>query len=97
MMSWKILRSRRPVTSLAPPGTSTEAVCWLSGAIRLGLATGTALAGPLDGRFAAPLMAAALVRAPPGRPHRVRAGGADVLGHGAGKLGQALCASRGDG
>jgi predicted MFS family arabinose efflux permease len=48
------------VTSLAPPGTSTEAVGWLSGAIRLGLAGGTALAGPLGGHFAVPLMAAAL-------------------------------------
>lgn len=48
------------VTSLAPPGTSTEAVGWLSSAIRLGLAGGTALAGPLGGHFAVPLMAAAL-------------------------------------
>ncbi|MEV0965506.1 MFS transporter [Streptomyces sp. NPDC049910] len=48
------------VTSLAPPGTSTEAVGWMSSAIRLGLAGGTALAGPLGGHFAVPLMAAAL-------------------------------------
>lgn len=48
------------VTSLAPPGTSTEAVGWISSAIRLGLAGGTALAGPLGGSFAVPLMAAAL-------------------------------------
>ncbi|MFF3958505.1 MFS transporter [Streptomyces sp. NPDC001890] len=47
-------------TSLAPPGTSTEAVGWISSAIRLGLAAGTALAGPLGGHFAVPLMAAAL-------------------------------------
>ncbi|MFI6278067.1 MFS transporter [Streptomyces sp. NPDC050988] len=47
-------------TSLAPPGTTTEAVGWLSSAIRLGLAGGTALAGPLGGHFAIPLMAAAL-------------------------------------
>ncbi|MFD6335090.1 MFS transporter [Streptomyces niveus] len=48
------------VTSLAPAGTSTEAVGWMSGAIRLGLAGGTALAGPLGGHFAVPVMAAAL-------------------------------------
>lgn len=48
------------VTSLAPPGTSTEAVGWISSAIRLGLAGGTALAGPLGGHFVVPLMAAAL-------------------------------------
>ncbi|MEU9761920.1 MFS transporter [Streptomyces sp. NPDC047987] len=48
------------VTSLAPPGTSTEAVGWMSSAMRLGLAGGTALAGPLGGHFAVPLMAAAL-------------------------------------
>ncbi|MEV6676219.1 MFS transporter [Streptomyces erythrochromogenes] len=48
------------LTSLAPPGTSTEAVGWLSSAMRLGLAAGTALAGPLGGHFAVPLMAAAL-------------------------------------
>ncbi|MFI5867118.1 MFS transporter [Streptomyces sp. NPDC051546] len=47
------------VTALTPPGTSTEAVGWMSSAIRLGLAGGTALAGPLDGHFAVPLMAAA--------------------------------------
>lgn len=48
------------LTSLAPPGTSTEAVGWLSSAMRLGLAAGTALAGPLGGHFALPLLAAAL-------------------------------------
>jgi predicted MFS family arabinose efflux permease len=48
------------VAALAPPGTSTEAVGWMSSAIRLGLAGGTALAGPLGGHFAVPLMAAAL-------------------------------------
>ncbi|MEU6106539.1 hypothetical protein [Streptomyces flaveolus] len=48
------------VTTLAPPGTTTEAVGWMSSAIRLGLAAGTALAGPLGGHFALPLMAAAL-------------------------------------
>jgi hypothetical protein len=48
------------VTSLAPPGTSTETVGWMSSAIRLGLAGGTALAGPLGGHFAVPLMAAAV-------------------------------------
>ncbi|MEU7061461.1 hypothetical protein [Streptomyces sp. NPDC046197] len=48
------------VTSAAPPGTSTEAVGWTSSAIRLGLAGGTALAGPLGGYFAVPLTAAAL-------------------------------------
>ncbi|MFB7836213.1 MFS transporter [Streptomyces sp. NPDC056056] len=48
------------LTSLAPPGTSTEAVGWLSSAMRLGLAAGTALAGPLGGHFAVPLLAAAL-------------------------------------
>ncbi|MET7276502.1 hypothetical protein ABZS59_35900 [Streptomyces flaveolus] len=32
----------------------------MSSAIRLGLAAGTALAGPLGGHFALPLMAAAL-------------------------------------
>jgi MFS family permease len=47
------------VTSLAPPGTSTEAVGWMSSAMRLGLAGGTALAGPLGGHFAIPLLAAA--------------------------------------
>ncbi|MFF8883262.1 MFS transporter [Streptomyces flaveolus] len=47
------------VTTLAPPGTTTEAVGWMSSAIRLGLAAGTALAGPLGGHFALPLMAAA--------------------------------------
>ncbi|MER5888053.1 MFS transporter [Streptomyces sp. NPDC001941] len=47
------------VTALAPPGTSTEAVGWMSGAIRLGLAGGTALAGPLGGHLALPLAAAA--------------------------------------
>ncbi|MEU6548404.1 hypothetical protein [Streptomyces sp. NPDC046859] len=46
------------VTKLAPPGTSTEAVSWMASAIRLGLAGGTALAGPLGGHFAVPLMAA---------------------------------------
>ncbi|WP_250403552.1 MFS transporter [Streptomyces cellostaticus] len=46
-------------TALTPPGTSTEAVGWMSSAIRLGLAGGTALAGPLSGHFAVPLMAAA--------------------------------------
>lgn len=48
------------LASLAPPGTSTEAVGWLSSAMRLGLAGGTALAGPLGGHFAVPLLAAAL-------------------------------------
>ncbi|MEV5645363.1 hypothetical protein AB0L67_35390 [Streptomyces flaveolus] len=48
------------VTALAPPGTTTEGVGWMSSAIRLGLAAGTALAGPLDGHFALPLMAAAV-------------------------------------
>ncbi|MFF8617188.1 MFS transporter [Streptomyces sp. NPDC015350] len=48
------------VAALAPPGTSTESVGWLSSAMRLGLAGGTALAGPLGGNFAVPLMAAAL-------------------------------------
>ncbi|WP_239771965.1 hypothetical protein [Streptomyces sp. CL12-4] len=48
------------VTALAPAGTTTEAVGWMSSAIRLGLAAGTALAGPLGGHFALPLMAAAL-------------------------------------
>ncbi|MEU3639921.1 MFS transporter [Streptomyces albogriseolus] len=47
------------VTVLAPPGTSTEAVGWMSSAMRLGLAGGTALAGPLSGHFAVPLVAAA--------------------------------------
>ncbi|MFB6984609.1 MFS transporter [Streptomyces sp. NPDC056297] len=48
------------LTSLAPAGTSTEAVGWLSSAMRLGLAGGTALAGPLGGHFVTPLLAAAL-------------------------------------
>ncbi|RNF81151.1 MFS transporter [Streptomyces botrytidirepellens] len=48
------------VTALAPAGTSTEAVGWMSSAIRLGQAAGTALAGPLGGHFAVPLLAAAL-------------------------------------
>ncbi|MFD5079517.1 MFS transporter [Streptomyces sp. NPDC058371] len=48
------------VTSLAPPGTSTEAVGWMSCAMRLGLAGGTALAGPLSGHFVVPLMTATL-------------------------------------
>lgn len=48
------------VTALAPPGTSTEAVGWMSSAIRLGQAGGTALAGPLGGHFAVPLLAAAV-------------------------------------
>ncbi|MER6474556.1 hypothetical protein [Streptomyces collinus] len=48
------------VTVLAPPGTSTEAVGWMSSAIRLGVAGGTALAGPLGGHFTLPLLAAAL-------------------------------------
>ncbi|MEH6377786.1 hypothetical protein V7793_26125 [Streptomyces sp. KLMMK] len=47
------------VTALAPPGMSTEAVGWMSSAIRLGQAGGTALAGPLSGHFTVPLMAAA--------------------------------------
>jgi MFS family permease len=46
------------ITALAPPGTTTEAVGWMSSAIRLGLAAGTALAGPLGG--ALPLIAAVL-------------------------------------
>ncbi|MFF8430986.1 MFS transporter [Streptomyces sp. NPDC016566] len=48
------------LTALAPAGTSTEVVGWMSSAIRLGLAAGTALAGPLGGHFALPLLAAAL-------------------------------------
>ncbi|MFF8881181.1 hypothetical protein [Streptomyces flaveolus] len=48
------------VTALAPPGTTREGGGWMSSAIRLGLAAGTALAGPLDGHFALPLMAAAV-------------------------------------
>ncbi|WP_333776972.1 hypothetical protein [Streptomyces sp. IBSBF 3136] len=48
------------VTALAPPGTSTEAVGWMSSAIRLGVASGTTLAGPLGGHFTLPLLAAAL-------------------------------------
>ncbi|ROP55935.1 hypothetical protein EDD94_5514 [Streptomyces sp. PanSC9] len=48
------------LTALAPAGTSTEAVGWMSSAMRLGLAGGTALAGPLGGHFALPLAAAAL-------------------------------------
>ncbi|MGW3930363.1 MFS transporter [Streptomyces microflavus] len=48
------------VTSIAPAGTSTEAVGWMSSAMRLGLAGGTALAGPLGGHFAVPLLAAVL-------------------------------------
>jgi predicted MFS family arabinose efflux permease len=48
------------ITALAPPGTTTEAVGWMSSAIRLGLAAGTAMAGPLGGHFALPLMAAVL-------------------------------------
>ncbi|MFF3327269.1 hypothetical protein [Streptomyces sp. NPDC002889] len=47
------------LTSLAPPGTTTEAIGWLSSAMRLGLAASTALAGPLGGHFALPLLAAA--------------------------------------
>ncbi|MFI1838596.1 hypothetical protein [Streptomyces olivaceoviridis] len=38
---------------------STEEVGWQSGAIRLGLAGGAALAGPLSGHFAVLLTAAA--------------------------------------
>ncbi|MGZ2361689.1 MFS transporter [Streptomyces sp. 372A] len=60
------------VTALAPPGTSTEAVGWMSSAIRLGLAGGTALAGPFSGHFTVPLMAAIscalLLAARPARP-----------------------------
>ncbi|WP_240509322.1 hypothetical protein [Streptomyces agglomeratus] len=48
------------LTSQAPSGTTTEAIGWLSSAMRLGLAAGTALAGPLGGHFALPLLAAAL-------------------------------------
>jgi hypothetical protein len=48
------------VTALAPPGTSTEAVGWMTASIRLGAAGGTALAGPLGGHFVIPLIAAAL-------------------------------------
>ncbi|MCZ1011956.1 MFS transporter [Streptomyces lydicus] len=48
------------VTTLAPRGTSTEAAGWMSSAIRLGQAGGTALAGLLGGHFAIPLLAAAL-------------------------------------
>ncbi|MER6408754.1 hypothetical protein ABT269_35895 [Streptomyces viridosporus] len=48
------------VTALAPPGCSTEAVGWMSGVIRLGLATGTALAAGLGGPFALVMLAAAL-------------------------------------
>ncbi|MFF8950684.1 MFS transporter [Streptomyces sp. NPDC014940] len=47
------------VTALTPPGTSTEAVGWTSSAIRLGLAGGTALAGPLNGHFTVLLTAVA--------------------------------------
>ncbi|MFI8194510.1 hypothetical protein ACIF8T_38335 [Streptomyces sp. NPDC085946] len=48
------------LTSLAPRGCSTEAVGWMSSASRLGLATGTTLAGMLGGHFTLPLLAAAL-------------------------------------
>ncbi|MGW0189356.1 hypothetical protein ACWDV7_26840 [Streptomyces sp. NPDC003362] len=48
------------VTTLTPPGTSTEAVGWMSSAIRLGLAGGTALASPLGGHFAIPLLTAVM-------------------------------------
>jgi predicted MFS family arabinose efflux permease len=48
------------VTALAPPGTSTEAVGWVVSAARMGLAMGTALAGPLGGHFTVPLLAAAV-------------------------------------
>ncbi|MFJ9580907.1 MFS transporter [Streptomyces sp. NPDC101191] len=46
------------LTALTPPGTSTEAVGWMSSAMRLGVAGGTSLAGPLGGHFAVPLLAA---------------------------------------
>jgi hypothetical protein len=48
------------LTTLAPPGCSTEAVGWMSSAIRLGLATGTALAAGLGGPFTLPMPATAL-------------------------------------
>ncbi|WP_326581763.1 MFS transporter [Actinacidiphila glaucinigra] len=48
------------VAALAPPGTSTEATGWMTSALRLGTAGGTALAGPLTGSFAVPLAAAAV-------------------------------------
>ncbi|MGI5518362.1 hypothetical protein [Streptomyces sp. CA-106131] len=48
------------VAPLAPPGTATEAAGWMASAIRMGLAAGTAAAGPLAGHFAVPLAAAAL-------------------------------------
>ncbi|MFF7858749.1 MFS transporter [Streptomyces sp. NPDC007904] len=48
------------LTTLAPPGCSTEAVGWMSSAIRLGLATGTAAAAGLGGPFTLPMLAAAL-------------------------------------
>ncbi|GJF25271.1 hypothetical protein SHO565_58350 [Streptomyces sp. HO565] len=43
-----------------PAGDDHGGGGWMSSAIRLGLAAGTALAGPLDGHFALPLMAAAV-------------------------------------
>ncbi|MFI5977697.1 hypothetical protein [Streptomyces sp. NPDC051452] len=43
------------VTALTPPGTSTEAVGWISSAMRLGVTGGTAPAGPLGGHFTVPL------------------------------------------
>ncbi|PKW12500.1 hypothetical protein SAMN05428944_0223 [Streptomyces sp. 1222.5] len=60
------------VTALAPPGTSTEAVGWMSSAIRLGVAGGTALAGPLGGHFTLPLLAGRPVRTPALSPHHAR-------------------------
>ncbi len=61
------------LTDLAPPGTGAEAVGWLSTAIRLGLAAGTALAGHGAGSFGIPLASAAvcaLVLAALSRPAR---------------------------
>ncbi|MFB7225725.1 hypothetical protein [Streptomyces sp. NPDC056227] len=54
--------------------TSTEAMGWLSSAMRLGLAGGTVLAGPLGGHFVVPLLSAAAfalllgARSVPARP-----------------------------
>ena len=47
------------LTDLAPQGTGTEAVGWLSTAIRVGLAAGTALAGHSAGNLGIPFAAAA--------------------------------------
>lgn len=48
------------IAALAPPGTTTEATGWMTSALRLGTAAGTALAGPLTGSFTVPLTAAAV-------------------------------------